>query len=176
MTQRFPAKLLTRLGFVLFGFLSMCEEKKLLPKTARWLKLSLLGLGVTLLAACVKKPDIDQTRVTCYEPVAVYPQVTELLIKPNPTNGADSVTVTAKAQVVNASGLDQIITSAQCIVEGDTTAMKAQDGAFDDSYEDLISWIYISGFKNDSVEVKVKANSNYSGWDEQSTFIKITDK
>lgn len=174
MTQGFATKLLTRVGSMLFGFLSRCEERKMLPQVSRWLKFTLLGLGVTLIAACAKKPGIDQTFVTCYEPVAVYPEITKITVKPNPTAGADSVTVTAKAQVVNPSGLDQIISSAQCIVKGDTVEMAAQDGKLDDAYEDLISRIYVGDLERGTIEVKVTANSSYGGCDEDSTTLRIS--
>lgn len=165
---------ISKLTSRLYGFLSGFEEDGILPGIMRWLKLTFAGAALALIAACAKKQPFDDGFVTCYEPVAVFPQVTEIEVKPNPTKDANSVTVTAKARVVNATGLNQIISSAQCIVEGDTIEMAAQDGAFDDSYEDLISRIYVGNLEKNTVEVKVKANSNYNGWGEGAATLRIS--
>lgn len=173
--QELLSRILKRAGTTLFGFFSGCEEKGFLPRASRWLKLSLAGAGLILIAACTKKPPSDQGLVTCYEPVAVYPHVTEIVVKPNPTKGADSVTVTAKARLENASGLE-IIASAQCIVDGDTVQMRTRDGAFDENNEELIGRIYVKKIKTDSTQVFVKVDSKTSGWGIGSTVLRVTDK
>lgn len=162
-------------GTALFCFFSGCEEKGFLPRASRWLKLSLAGTMLVLVAACTKKPVSDHQLVTCYEPVAVFPRISEIVAKPNPTKGSDSVTVTAKARLENASELD-VIASAQCIVDADTFQMKARDGAFDETNEDLIGRVCVEKIKTDSAQIFVKVNSKFSGWGIGSTVIRVTGK
>ncbi len=175
MKRELLSRFLRRTGSALFSILTGCEERSALPRISRWLKLALAGAWLTIIAACAKKPPLDQGLVTCYEPVAVYPRVSEIVVKPNPTKGADSVTVTAKARLENASDLE-IIASAQCIVDGDTIRMIARDGAFDENNEELIGRIYVKKIKTDSTQVFVKVDSKTSGWGIGSTVLRVTDK
>jgi hypothetical protein len=175
MMKKLLPRILRRAGSTLFGFLSGCEENGVLPKVSRWLKLTLTGAGLLLLASCAKKKPFDDGLVTCYEPVAVYPRVSDVLIKPNPTRGADSVTVTAKVHMENANTLDEIA-SAKCIIADDTFEMRAKDGAFDDFDEELVARINVRGIKDDSIEITVKVDSKSYGWGVGSTILRITDK
>lgn len=166
---------ISKLTSRLYGFLSGFEENGILPGIMRWLKLTFAGAALALIAACAKKQPFDDGFVTCYEPVAVYPMVSEIMVKPNPTKGADSVIVSAKARLENAGDLD-VIAAAQCIVEGDTVQMRAKDGAFDEASEELIGRINVKNIKADSAQIYVKVDSKSSGWGIGSTVLRITDK
>lgn len=173
MTRGFSERLLSKTAGSLFGFFSRCEDKGVLPRVAQWLKLSLLGFAVALIAACGRKPAIEPV-ITCYEPVAIYPRITELEVKPNPTAGAEEVTVMAKVEMVNSDVRKDTIASGMCIFEGDTVEMAASDGKFDESEEELVARIRVADTKKDSAEVRVEAFSNHNGWSQAAATLRIS--
>lgn len=88
----------TKIGGSLFGILSGLEERCILPGAARWLKLSILGLLVTLVSASSIKADDDI--IMCYVPIEEpHLIISDVSAVPNPTAGNDTVIVKATAKL-----------------------------------------------------------------------------
>jgi hypothetical protein len=167
---------LARMGDGIFGFLSRCEERGRLAGPARWIKLSLLA-GVVMLMGAVKM-EPEEEYITCYEPIippGAY--VSDILIDPNPTNGADSLTVTARA-VVTDSSEQFTIEKALCQFANDNNpvAMTAVDGAFDSREEMLERRISLQGVKPCTTWLYVTAYTSNNSFGYQWVPVYVTEK
>lgn len=143
-TRRFAADILGRAGNRIFSMLSRWEERGRLAGAARWLKLTLLGFFITLITSLALQA--REPEVTCYI-VARLPEVmfTDVSVSPNPTAGADSVTVKASAKVFDTTLKDNYISGAWLLRQKDTTRilLKALDGGFSDTLEMLEGRVYV---------------------------------
>jgi hypothetical protein len=137
------AGFLGKIGSNILKFLSKLEERNTLNPLIRWLKLGFLGVLITLISACVRKPS---PVITCYKPALMLPVVTDVSIMPNPTQGADSVKVRATAKVFNTAIEGNYITAASVSLgEGlDPTPLRAVDGSFSDTLEILEGYLDVS--------------------------------
>ncbi|MBN2380653.1 hypothetical protein JXM67_12705 [candidate division WOR-3 bacterium] len=138
------ANLLARTGSLIFKALSRFEDRGFLKGASHFLKLSLLGGLITLIGAISAQE--PEEFATCYE-IAIVPDVyiTEIEADPNPTDGADSVTVRAKATVRDALTEGNIVTEAFCKTYVDSSAMIALDGAFDELDEFIEGRLSLEG-------------------------------
>lgn len=174
MARTRMADWLGRTGNRILRFLSNWEEGGKFKKTARWLKLGVLGVFVTLIAACgPKKPG---PMVTCYEPVATFPQITELQVKPNPTNGSDKIKVTSLATIINADIEVGAISDAVCFLGKDTVKMTRLVGGLNDTLEIFTGELTIEGMKPGTTWVGVKVTSNQGIADEDRVELYITEE
>ncbi|MBN2380647.1 hypothetical protein JXM67_12675 [candidate division WOR-3 bacterium] len=134
---------LGKLGSSILGLLSNLEERNTFNPLIRWLKLGLLGLLVTVISACARRP---YPVITCYKPVMTLPAVSDVTFSPNPTDGADSVNVRATAKVFNTALEGNRITAASASpAEGlEPTPLHAADGSFSDTLEILEGYLDVS--------------------------------
>lgn len=116
--------------------------------------------------------------ITCYAPTE--PMITSIEVTPNPTDGADSVSVKANTDIVNPPKGGHIM-DAHCYIEGDlllvdTVKMKPSDGKFDEAVEELEARLYVGNLDTGSVRVYVGAVDNFSEmWQYESTDLEITE-
>jgi len=157
------ANLISSAGSGLFKAISRLEERGNLKGTFRFLKLAILG-GLITLIGVISAQEQDEI-IMCYE-IAIVPDVyiTEIEVDPNPTNGADSITVRAKAQVRDSLAIENIVTEAYCETYVDSTTMTALDGEFDEPTEYIegrlsvesadtgITWVWIAATASMGVE------------------------
>ncbi|MBN2380651.1 hypothetical protein JXM67_12695 [candidate division WOR-3 bacterium] len=175
MARKIISNGLGKVGNGIFSFLSRCEDKGILPKLAAALKVWLLGILVTAIASCSKGgiPPL----VMCYEPVAVYPEVTELEVSPNPTNGAEKISVKAKATLKDLYvDSTTYITSARCYTDKDTVLMQAVDGAFDETSELLEAELPVSGLEPGTTSVQITVDCSWGSIGYDLTDLIVTDK
>ncbi|MBN2380650.1 hypothetical protein JXM67_12690 [candidate division WOR-3 bacterium] len=174
MARNIVANGLCKAGKGIFDLLSRWEEKGVLPSLSRFLKISLLGLLVTAIASCCKGgiPPL----VTCYKPAVVYPQVIEMHLSPNPTNGAEKVKVTAKAELIDTK-LDSTayIISARCTLDTFDVKMNASDGAFDETAEELEAEVPLQ-LKPCTTLVHVFVESNVGSIGSDAEYLYVTSK
>ncbi|NLI97213.1 hypothetical protein GX441_00955 [bacterium] len=168
---------LRKAGFSLFDFYSRCEERGILPKLARWMKLSFLSALVSGLGLFGAAGSTACCPVTCYEPVP--PPIHNIEITPNPTGGADSVIVKARATLIPASK-DNYVKSAECFITGkdassDVIQMQPADSSFDGSYEEISAKLDITDIDTGSAKVHVRISTNKNKIIEDSTDIRITE-
>jgi hypothetical protein len=151
---------LRRLGNRLFRYFSDRNGARGLN---RWLKLTVLGLVLSAVtcASAGKKPDASANIKTCYMPI-YEPDImlSDLQVSPNPSAGADSVKVQAKASLVNTSS-NTIISEAYMTASGDTAriAMDAADGKFSTFEEIIEGYIDVSEMEPCTAWVYVVASS-----------------
>lgn len=137
-------------GNRIFRFLSKCEESVPFSKTARFVKVSLLGLMVALIAACAKKgkPDGERGPVTsCYAVGRMDPVISEVSATPNPTRGAWTIRIKATAKVLEPTLENNYISDAWLQIGGDTSRLRMYpvDGRFSDTLEMLEGRINVAG-------------------------------
>ncbi len=147
-TRNLLSRLLGKLGDAIFHFLTMIEEKGVMPRAARWIKISTLGIIASLVATLSLQA--RDPEVTCYI-VARIPDViiTEKSVTPDTTKGADSVKVKAQAKVMYSNIKDNFIKDAWLSWDGDTTRfkVKALDGKMDDTLEVLEGTVYVGNLE-----------------------------
>lgn len=157
--------LLSRAGGLVFHLLSVLEGKNRLPRATRHLKLALLG-GLLSLIGCLTHRHYEPA-ITCYY-VHSHPLADEivdsLLIYPNPTRGADSVTIKAFAKTTKP---DDIIQDAAVFVSPtDTRSLSLPlvpaDGKFDGPAELLETKLYVGDLSPKTVHVISTITSLYS--------------
>ncbi len=170
-------EILRKAGFALFDFYSRCEERRVLPKLARWMKLSFLSALVSGLGLSGAAGSTACCPVTCYEPVP--PPIHNIEVLPDPTAGADSVMVKARANIIPGSK-DNYVKSAQCFITGkgansDTVEMLAADSAFDGSYEEISAKLSIRGIDTANAKVHVRISTSKNKVIEDSSDIEITE-
>ncbi len=163
MTKGLLARISSRIGGSLFGILSGLEERGILRRPARWLKLSVLGLLVTLLGAPALKADDDI--IMCYVPIEEpHLSIFDVSATPNPTAGKDTVTVKATAKLESAyycSG-DTAVSEAIMQLTGDTLLypMKAVDGKFGDTLETVEGRLYVGDHKPETTWIYIVVRTN----------------
>jgi hypothetical protein len=152
-------------GDLVFNALSRCQDTPFLSKTARFLKVSLLGLVVALIASCGKKarpgPGGDGGPITtCYMVRRMDPEISVVQASPNPTRGAHSIKITGTARVLE-PGLDNNYVSDAWLVMATDTARKIRmypvDGRFSDTVEMIEARISVAGLKPGTTFVYVHA-------------------
>ncbi len=158
----FLSRIFTRAGGSLFRLLSKFEDTGVLPKAARWAKLSLLGLFVTIVSALSLKANDDIIR--CYVPVPPpHLTISDVSVRPNPTGGRDTVTVKAEARIVPLYyDEDSIISQAFIEIQGDTLRypMTALDGKFDDTLEAVEGKIYVGDLEPETTWIFIYARTS----------------
>ena len=165
------------MGTYLFNFFSRCEERGVLPGASRSIKSWLLGAFIAGMTALGSASTVACCPVTCYVPPPSPIQDVE--IKPNPTNGADSVTVEAKASLFKPSK-DDYVKSARCFIYGnsvqsDTVAMLPLDGDFDGTYEELRAGLFVGNLDTGIVMVRIELISNKKNKTEEIKYLLITE-
>lgn len=159
------ASFLPRLGEKAFRFLTGCEERRLLPGISRWMKVSILGLLVTAIG-WLSARSVPYPGPMCYAPPLFWNVViTEDSIFPNPTAGADSVTVRAMAASGSPLAKDAYIKSASLNLANDTNIvqMRALDGAFSDSVETIEGRLYVGGLEPESTWIQLTVTTSNEG-------------
>lgn len=152
---------LRRMGTSLFNFFSRCEERGVMPGAARWVKTTFLGAFVVGISALSAASLVNC--ITCYAPVDPYPRIQYVKAEPNPTRGADTVTVTAGAKINEAAGTT--ISGAMCfIVYEDTLEMEPSDGKFDSKEEDFRLRLYVGDREPQKVFLRIAAANDKGLW------------
>ncbi len=145
------SQLFSKLGGLMFNALSRCQDSAFLSKTARFLKVSLLGLMVALIAACAKKekPGPGGHITTCYMIGPLDPTISEVSATPNPTRGAHMIRIRAKAKVLEPTLEDNYVSDAWLQTQRDTNRVRMYpvDGRFSDTMEMIEGRINVSGIK-----------------------------
>lgn len=166
-TKGFIADLSAKLGAAVFRLLSTCEDRNILPRAAKWVKLTVLGFFVTIVGALSLEAKEDV--ILCYKPMLMpVVGVSDVLITPNPTQGADSVTVTALARVSPTAPEGTVITDASARVARDSVRvpMIPADSLFGDTLETLSCRLYVGGLASESTYVDIYVAS--SGFPEEA--------
>ena len=138
------ANILGKTGYWIFGLLTMWEEKGSMPGTLNWFKVGILGFVASAVVSLTLHA--EEPKILCYivarMPVA---EITEVNLKPNPTFGADSISVSARAKVIDSSIEGNYISDAYLSLGNDTTRIQilAKDGKFSDTLETLEGRIYV---------------------------------
>lgn len=160
---------LSRLGGRAFGFLTGCEERRLLPDISRWMKVSILGLLVTAIG-WLSARSVPYPGPMCYAPPVFWNAlISDVSISPNPTAGADSVTVRARAASGSPLAKDAYIKSASLNLANDTNLvqMRAADGAFSDSVETIEGRLYVGSLEPESTWVQLTVTTSNQGLETQ---------
>lgn len=177
MVRKFIANSLSKAGSGIFSLLSRWEEKGVLPKTARWVKLTALGaLAVAITAFCRKVE--TEPRVMCYRAAPVPDVViSDITITPNPTGGADSVTVRGTAKIQEMDIDNNYISAAQLWIGGDTIPydMQAVDGKFADTLEVLIGSLPVGDLAASTTWVDISITTSLNGLGCQGSPLVVTD-
>lgn len=143
-TRNMISGLLGRAGNSIFRFLTALEEKGFMPRALKWVKVAALGIIASLVVALSLQA--EEAQVTCYI-VARLPEaaISDVIISPDPTKGADSVKVRATAKVLNPEIEDNYIKEAWLSRQKDTLKipMKAIDGKLSDTLEVLEATFYV---------------------------------
>jgi len=162
------AEFLGKLGSKVFRILTRWEDKGFAPRTSHWLKLGVLGFLVVLIGSLTAQT--QEFHVMCYD-MAIIPDayVTHMKAEPNPTEGADSVTVTAQASVGEENPVGTCISGANIRIGEDSTSfpMFAVDGEFDEATEELIRRISLKGIQPGTTWVYVTAETSNQGSETQ---------
>ncbi|MBN2380649.1 hypothetical protein JXM67_12685 [candidate division WOR-3 bacterium] len=152
------ARMLGRFGDSIFSTLSRWEERGRSPGLTRFLKLSLLGTLVTLITS-VSAQGIEP-EVTCYR-VAFVPDIvlSDVSIEPNPTEGADTVTVKGTARM---ESVGYHITGGNVRLIQDTTnkVLCPSDGEFSDTIENFSARLYVGGIEAGTTWVWIQIDPN----------------
>lgn len=175
-TRNALSSFITRIGARLLPILSRWEEEEGLKKTARWTKLLVLGLVLTIAGWLRAQPEVPIA--TCYDMAIIDPVVvTEAAITPNPTKGADTVTVKATAKVYNPGIAGNIITGATVKLASDTllTPLDAVDGDFSDTLEAVQGRFYIGGLASETTWVDLTFYTSQAGMYTQQLMLVVTD-
>ncbi|MEA3312462.1 MAG: hypothetical protein U9Q76_09635 [candidate division WOR-3 bacterium] len=175
-TRHLFFEVLRRSGNALFRFFCRCEERGVMPRTARWIKVSVLSAfiaGISTLGAASMLSYIS----CCYAPIIPEPYVEGAKITPNPTDGADSVTVEAHAYIESAPEDEFHIARAVCVIEKDTTELEAEDGKFDSQDENIRGRAYVGGLEPGTTKVYVTAFNNEGEWgNEDIVDLEVTEE
>ncbi|MBN2380654.1 hypothetical protein JXM67_12710 [candidate division WOR-3 bacterium] len=168
------AEFIGRLGDKVFSKLSQLEECGIFPHTSRFLKLYVLGFLVVLIDSLTAQPEVIQTM--CYD-LTFIPDVyvTHIKSEPNPTNGADSVTVTAEASVTGENTEGTYISGASIRISEDSIPflMKAVDGDFDEASEELVGRISVETLEPGTTWVYVTAVTSNEGSETQCFWLLV---
>ncbi len=153
-------------GNLVFNALSRCQDTPIFSKTARFLKVSLLGLVVALIASCGKKArpgpggDGDGPVHTCYMMRRMDPEISVVQASPNPTRGVHTVKITGTARVLEPGLENNYVSDAWLVMAIDTSRkirMYPVDGRFSDTVEMIEARISVAGLKPGTTFVYVHA-------------------
>lgn len=163
---------LRRTGTSLFNFFSRCEEHGVLPRAARWIKMSALsaivaGLGTMSAVSLLS---------CCYAPMDARPYIEDASATPNPTAGVDTVTISARA-VIQGAPEEITVGKAIFVIDNDTTDMQAVDGSLDSQDEEITAKLYVGDMQPDTVKINISAANNKDEWsaDPQEIDLEITE-
>lgn len=160
--------ILQRFGERLLGFFSRCEERCFLPSLSRALKVTILGLLVSAVGWLAAK-SVPYPGPMCYTPSPYWNVlISETEIVPNPTRGADSVTVRARAQTGdNPVSAGSHVSAAWMMPYGDTVPvyMRAADGKFSDTLETVEGRLYVGDMTPESTWVKLVVLNSAGNYD-----------
>lgn len=198
MAKRF-ADLLAGLGSRIFGLLSGWEEGEVRSegafgeegeegeggleegwgrsRVARWLKISILGALVALIAACAKKSKPDDGLVTCYIVAQMDVNYSEVSAQPNPTEGAHWVKIKAKVGVTDTAEGARI-RDAWLQFGADTGKVKFRpaDGRFSDTVEIISARIDVSGLEPGTTWLYLTTTTSKGGYGSYSLPLEVSDK
>ncbi len=167
-TRNALIKILQSSGERLLGFFSRCEEHYFLPRLSRILKVGILGLLVSAVGWLLAK-SVPYPGPMCYAPAPYWNVlISETEIVPNPTRGADSVTVRARAQTGdNPVSAGSEVSSAWIMLYGDTIPvyMHAVDGKFSDTLETVEGRLYVGDMEPESTWVKLVVSNSAGNYD-----------
>ncbi|MBN2380646.1 hypothetical protein JXM67_12670 [candidate division WOR-3 bacterium] len=166
-------KNLERAGSSAFRLLSGFEGRKRLFPVISWLKLGLLGLILTLISACSRKPESVRT---CYIPVKATTTISNVSISPNPTQGADSVKIDATARVFRPEIEGNHITGATVSLDDMEIPLEPLDGKYSNPFEELQAYLDVSGLKPGTTLVYLNANSSDDAPGMSYHYLIITDE
>jgi hypothetical protein len=173
----FLSGLSVRLSGSLFKHLSMLEDKNILPRITKWVKLSVLGFFVMLTSALSLEAKDDI--IMCYKPIPMPPvTISDLQIKPNPTNGADSVVVTAAAMISFLYYEDDAqIARAWMQLGRDTMLyqMRAVDGSFGDTFELLEGRLFVGNLEPETTWIDIGVVTSHERTEIQSLQLIISE-
>ncbi len=154
--------LLSRAGGLVFHLLSVLESKNRFSRTTRHFKLVLLG-GLLSLIGCLTHRHYEPA-ITCYY-VHFSPPADEivdsLLIYPNPTRGADSVTIKVLGRTEIPGDIIYSATAAVSRPDAEPyiISLDPVDGKFDSSAELLEARLDVRGLPPETVRVFMKISS-----------------
>ncbi len=168
-TKFFFFESLRRIGTSLFNFFSRCEECGVLPRASRWVKTTFLGAFVTGITALSAASMINCIPTGCYLPIE-SPRIENASVAPNPTAGADTVSVSAKAIADNGIELKKVI----CILENDTTVMKIEPGDYTNEYA-VNAKLYIGDLEPDTVTIQITEYDNEDQRADTTIDLEITE-
>lgn len=175
-TRNLLADLLGKWGGSLFRFLSNCEERSRFASSARWLKVGVLGVLVSLIATLTIYA--REPQIMCYA-VAKLPEATisDVSVSPSPTQGTDSVRVRATARVTEPSLENNYISSANLQFYTDTVPipMLPLDGEFSDTMEIIEAQLYVGNLEPGTTWVWLNIQTSLYGSDYQDIQIVITE-
>lgn len=172
-TRNWLADLLGRTAQRVFTFISRHEDRSRLIK---WIKLPLLGTILSTIGWL--SIGISFGRITCcYAPVITEPYIKDARVTPNPTAGADSVTVNATAIIEDERPDDEeaYIEGARVSIDSLTTDMDAIDGNFDEKEEELKASVYVGELEPGSTKVYVEVFNNQGEMDDEIIDLEITE-
>lgn len=170
-TRFYVLEILRKAGIALFGMFCRWEENKILPGFSRWIKVSVL---TGFIAAIGALSGASMLGCHCYAPIDPWPQIHSSSAAPNPTAGADTVTVEARVEIMEPA--KQIITKAEAILEGDTTQMETKDGAFDSREEDLTAKLYVGAKQPGSATIQIDVYNEEGDWNTDELQLEITEE
>jgi len=178
-TRNWLARLLGKAANSVFHFLSRWEERGVMPGTIRRLKVAVLGVVASLVVSLTL--NAQEPVVTCYV-VARLPEVeiTDISVSPNPTAGADSITVTAKTAVTDISPEGSYISGANVLIEGDTASvsipLEAADGKFNEAKEKVQGRISVEAVEPGTTWVSIVATTSEGATEIKSIWLVVTEE
>jgi len=163
-----------RSGERIFRFLSSCEDNRRISKLARFLKLSLLGLAVLVIAACGKKQVPGDDIPLCYTVAESYIKLSEVTAEPNPTENTPHVNIQAHASI-EGDTTGKHVTEARAFIGKDTIDLKAIDGEFNGAFEEIEGKFFVGNHKPGNYELRIIATDNLGGRAEEPVNLKVSD-
>ncbi|TKJ39890.1 hypothetical protein CEE36_10190 [candidate division TA06 bacterium B3_TA06] len=172
-TRYFFFEALRRMGNSLFSFFSRCEERGIMPRAARWIKVSVLSAFIAGISALSAASMLNC--ITCYLPIETQPVVESASVTPNPTAGNDSVTVKANTRIPNPPRDEEYyIEKAICILDDDTTEMSIQESDLE-GRKKIEARLYVGDLGTGLWYVYVKASNNHDEWGEDKVDLEVTE-
>ncbi|MBN2380644.1 hypothetical protein JXM67_12660 [candidate division WOR-3 bacterium] len=159
-----------------FKYLSDHESQS---RVVRWLKHPILGFFVITIG-WLSAGSVLTGIICCYTPIMTEPHILESSVEPNPTAGADTVTVKANAVIEETrKEADTLyINEGICIVGfSDTIQMEATDGAFDEKEENMEGKIYVGDREPGSkVNIDLEVYNNADECDSREFWVDVTEE
>ncbi len=173
-TRHLFFELLRRSGNALFRFFCRCEERGVMPRTARWVKVSVLSAFIAGISA-LSAASMLNCIISCYLPIETQPVVESASVIPNPTAGNDSVTVKADTRIPNPPRDEEYyIEKAICILDDDTTEMSIQESDLE-GRKKIEARLYVGDLGTGLWYVYVKASNNHDEWGEDKVDLEVTE-